>query len=335
WLLNRQQDGPGDDTVSGFENTRTRLGFRGHVLDPTLTFFVWSGWGATGNSFVLDAWISKDFENGWRVTAGQFKVMTWREWLVSETRLQLVERSAVTARYAPGYGQGVSVRHTTDAFRFDLAFTDGARTRSTTWNVPPVPTTGALGFPRANEYAFTARAEALFGGTWSQHADYNSPSADEPSLLLGAAAHVQEGAYGTIADETEIIQWTVDASLELDGANLAAAVIGTHYELGAVSRDELAFIVQAGWSPAEDWEVFARYEWGDLDGAGTVSDELSLLTVGFSRFWRGHALKWTTDIGYGFQPVDAAWGSAAIGWRADAPGEDGQVLLRSQMQLLF
>ena len=46
-------------------------------------------------------------------------------------------------------------------------------------------------------------------------------------------------------------------------------------------------------------------------------------------------LKWTTDVGVGLNPVASAFASTALSWRADAPDEDGQVVVRSQLQLVF
>jgi hypothetical protein len=92
-------------------------------------------------------------------------------------------------------------------------------------------------------------------------------------------------------------------------------------------------VIQGGVFVADQWEVFARYEWSDFDSAG-VSD-LSVVTVGVIRFFNGNNLKWTTDVGVGLNPVASEFAATALGWRADAPGEDGQVVVRSQLQLLF
>ena len=54
-----------------------------------------------------------------------------------------------------------------------------------------------------------------------------------------------------------------------------------------------------------------------------------------SRFFRDDRVKWMTDIGYGFNPVAADFARRGTGWREDAPGQDGQVVIRSQLQLLF
>ncbi len=60
-----------------------------------------------------------------------------------------------------------------------------------------------------------------------------------------------------------------------------------------------------------------------------------MFTVGGTRDRAKHALKWTTDIGVGFDEIDGEWASAGLGWREDTATEDGQVVVRSQFQLLF
>ncbi len=142
---------------------------------------------------------------------------------------------------------------------------------------------------------------------------------------------------GDTTFENEILQWSVDAAFEFDTLNLFAAAIGTNVENEAgVDRHELGILAQAGYFLNPDLELVARYEWGDLDGAaGVAGDDLSILTAGFNKFYYGHALKWSTDIGYAFEPVDSVWGGATRGWRGDSANADGQFVIRSQINLLF
>jgi len=60
-----------------------------------------------------------------------------------------------------------------------------------------------------------------------------------------------------------------------------------------------------------------------------------VLTIGVNKYWSKHTLKWTTDLGFGFDEVSAVYSSSGAGWRTDTAGEDGQMVLRSQVQLLF
>jgi hypothetical protein len=96
---------------------------------------------------------------------------------------------------------------------------------------------------------------------------------------------------------------------------------------------QLGVVIQGGVFVTDHWEVFARYEWSDFDSAGVA--DLSIVTAGLVRYYHGDMLKWTTDVGVGLDPVASEFAATALGWRADAPGEDGQVVVRSQLQLLF
>jgi hypothetical protein len=63
--------------------------------------------------------------------------------------------------------------------------------------------------------------------------------------------------------------------------------------------------------------------------------DLSILTIGVNRYYAKHDAKWTTDIGYGFDPVESFWATSGAGYLDDSPGDDGQIVVRTQFQLLF
>jgi hypothetical protein len=335
-LQDNTADASGDDTVMGFENTLTRLGFSGHVVDPSWTYFIRGGWTGTGSSLLLDAWVAKDLGNGWTVKAGQFKLPTWQEWSISETRQQFVERSVIDARMAQVYGQGVMASYSSDTMRAHVALSDGLRHFNGAWNAQA--DTG-LGYDLATEYALTGRVEWLLGGDWANAADYSGFTGDEATYVLGGGIHYQRDEYGdvNVGDETELIEFNLDANLQFDGANVFAAILWRSVDDdAAVDRDEMAIMVQGGYFLSDDLELIARYEYGDLDGAGgAAGDDLSIYTIGVTRYFNRHGLKWTTDVGFAMDAVDAAWGGASRGWRADAAGEDDQVVIRSQLQMLF
>ena len=311
-----------DDSNSGFELARTRFGFKGHVIDPSWQYFIWTGYGANGNDLLLDAWIKKDFGQGLSLTAGQFKVPFWREWLISETRLQAVERSLINNVFGCNYTQGLTLGYQNDALRGQFSVNDGASSRVSTWNTPD------------SDYALTARGEWLATGTWKQADELEAWAGDDPLVMLGGAVLYQHGEEGTLDDETDTVRWTADVTAKWNGLSLLAAVLGSHADNGD-SVDQFAALLQAGFFVTEKLELFARYEWGDLDTED--DDDLSILTVGGNYFFRKHAVKLSADVGYGFNPVTAGWtGTSGItGWQADSPDEDGQVLVRTQLQLLF
>ncbi|MFK7960874.1 MAG: porin [Phycisphaerales bacterium] len=331
YLYSMQDNSGGDDSVSGFENTRNRFGFSGHIVDPSWKYNIWGGWNASGGAVLLDAWVQKDLGNGWAIRAGQFKLPTWQEWSVSEMRQQFVERSVLDARFSQSYSQGVMAAYRQDNMRFYAAFSDGLRSLNT-------PFAGGTGVdPNGVDYALTARAEWLVSGDWSNYSDFQSFQGDESTTVIGGGIHHQRGESGTAANELEITEFNLDGSFEFGGANVFAAFVYRTYDDDAsVDRDEMGFLIQGGYFLSDTTELIARYEYGDLDGAGgAAGDDLSLLTVGVNRYWAKHSLKWSTDLGYALDPVSSTWGSASRGFRGDAMNEDGQIVLRSQLQLTF
>ncbi|MEE8154133.1 MAG: hypothetical protein V3T53_04130, partial [Phycisphaerales bacterium] len=200
------------------------------------------------------------------------------------------------------------------------------------------------------EFAITARAEALIAGTWSQFKDFASWPDEGPAVLIGAALHYEREEFGTgdglfvdadadglddtpNDDELETLVFTTDLSLEFGSANAFAAFVYRNLDRDSTNADQLGVVVQGGVFLTDDLEIFARYEWADADSAGI--NDLSVITFGVNRFWAKHALKWTTDIGIGLNEIAGPFSASGAGWRTDKPGEDGQIVVRSQMQLLF
>lgn len=323
--------GDGDRHRSGFENTRTQLIFTGHVVDPSWIYRVQGNFLRDGGRFELEeAYIGKALGNGWTFLAGQFRVPMLREFLVVEMRQQAIERSLVHQEFTAGRTQGIAVNYRGDNINFTGGFTDGH------------PATGGFNSPwsrRNTEYALTGRLEGLLAGTWDQFTDFASRRGEDFGALIGGAVHYQRGEYGTADDELDVFQWTIDAQLEFGGANLFAYFVGRHLDATGVSLDQYGFVVQGGYFLTDDWEIFARYEWGDDDMPGP---NLSIITGGFNYYVSGHRVKWSADLGVALNEVTATWGDGFVGtggniagWRTDQPGEKGQVVARTQLQLLF
>lgn len=322
YLYSNQDMSPTDDDRGGFDLARTRFGFIGHVVDPTWKYVIWTGHNDSGGALLLDTYVTKTLGDGWSVTAGQFKVPLWREWLVSEKSQQVIERSLLNA-LSGSYTQGVMVDYRGDRVHLTGSFNDGLAGLNQTWSTEDT------------DYAFTGRGELLVDGQWSDYADWLSTRDDKPVLVIGGAAHYQQSEQGTATNSTEITRWTADVNWGLSGGNVFAAVIGDHEETGATDFDRLGVLVQAGVFVTEKLEVYGRYEWLDLDQVTDGQDELSVITVGGNYYVSGHRLKLSADVGYATDPIPSTFSSNMAGWRTDAAGRDGQVVARSQVQLLF
>lgn len=309
-----------DSTRGSFEMRRTKLTFDGHVFDPTVKFKVQGAFDRDGGGFMLeDAVIGKKYDEGWWVHAGQFKAPFLREELVSSKRQLAVERSLLNEQFNQDRSQGIELGHEMDNLRYMFMFSDGFGTRNT----------GATSMD--TEYAFTGRLEWLVeGDSWSQFKDFTSWQDEETAFMLGGAAHIEQGEYGTPALEDQFYTWTVDASAEFGGSNVFGYFVGRHFD--EADLDQYGFLVQGGIFLDDEWEVFGRYEWGDLD---TMAEDLSVFTIGVNKYMHAHKLKWTTDFGFALDEIDSSWASSGAGWRTDDPDQDGQWVIRSQLQLLF
>lgn len=319
FVYNHQGDESEDADRWGFENRRTKIRFLGHVGDPDWRYQVTLSFGRSGDTTVQNAFIERRLPGGWRVRAGQFKPAFMREEGVSARTQLAADRSLVNARFSVRRTQGVQVSRAAEHVRFFAAVIDAPDATNEPWSAEDT------------EIALTARAELRVGGDWDQFGDFSGWPGGAPALLLGAAVDYQRAEFGTPAGpEEEDLRLTLDASAEFDGASLFAGFV--YQDLDVADRNPWGVVVQGSVFLTDGWELFARYEHGDDDSDAA---DLDVVTVGVNRYFRRHALKWTTDVGYGVDEVDEVWASDGLGWRADAPGDDGQVVIRTQLQLLF
>jgi hypothetical protein len=247
----------------------------------------------------------------------------------------------VNYAFTVGRTQGILLGYQGDSWSFEASFNDGGRS----------PNGAALLYD--TEYSFDARAQLKTAGTWNQFNDFTSwRSTDDFGMLFGVAGHFQRDESGTAAgsllgtgDEIEIWGITGDVSIEGGGWNgFGAIVYNDIQDDTVVDLNPWGAVIQGGVFLSEDFELFGRYEMGDhdVDGGLTFQEEdLNILTVGVTKYWNQHGLKWTTDFGWAFDPIDPVWtavtgGNMALtGWRGDSTDDGDQMVFRSQLQLAF
>ena len=332
FVYNNQDDGAAvgvDDDRYGFENTRTRFILTGNVVSQDWIYKVEINVGSPSAALfdsragTGDAYLGYKYNDGMTIRLGTMKGPFLREELV-DSRYQLaVERSALNYIFTTGRADGVSLDWMGDQFHFTSMFSVGMNTGQTVWSTPDT------------DYAFGSRLEFLLSGTWDQFSDFTSPAGDEQGIMIGVAAHFEsaEDDPGTGLADVDTSALTVDVSAEFGGANLFAAFIYTDIDVAGLGVDlnPWGFLVQGGVALSDDWEAFARYELADFDVAGI--EDLSVITFGVTRYFAGHNAKWTTDVGIGLD--DIVFAVPITGQRTDVVGEDGQVVIRSQVQLVF
>ncbi|MHC4129212.1 MAG: porin [Planctomycetota bacterium] len=338
WIWN-YHDQP-DDYISGWENARTKVTFRGHVFSPDITYLIRSDFARSGGSDTLqDAWVRYHLNDQLSVRVGQFKLPFNREELVGPMYLQAIERSLVNESLNIGRSQGIEMTYADRSNRFTLSTSDGGEDNFGNFNLTgsnPVnsPWNGAN-----SEWAFAARYEQLVAGRWDQFTQFTSPPGDPFGLMWGIAGHVQRSEYTGLPslgrNEEYWFGLAGDVSAEFGGANLFGSIVYQYIDDPSFGIFNVyGVVVQGGTYFTEKLEAFARFEYGHVDSDFDFED-LWLLTVGANYYIDGQDLKLSADVGFGLNEVSAAWDSDLAGWRLDGPGSDPQVVFRTQFQLLF
>jgi hypothetical protein len=328
----RNNRGPGlDDSVWGFENRRTALKFGGQVFDNTWKYFIqqiWTPNDTTNSAALLDALINHDLGDGWSMQFGKFRMPFLREEIVNYTNQLAVERTIVSGPFGIGRSQGLQFGYKSDDFRFNVAVFDefsgiGGR-------VQP-------GTTLDSEIAVAARAEFLLKGNWKQFSNLTSFPSEEDGILFGAAVAYEKDETAANQDDTDT-RFTADVNFHFDGASIFAYYVHRSFRddsAAANDVDQSAFVIQGGFFVNDDTELFARYETANADTVGV--EDLEILTAGFNKYFHGQNVRWSTDVGYSYNSLGANWTGQAgfTNWQNDAAGEDGQMLIRSQLQLMF
>jgi len=118
--------------------------------------------------------------------------------------------------------------------------------------------------------------------------------------------------------------WTADAAINWKALAFTASYTATSGDIG----DSWGAVLNAAYT-MDKWEPFVQYERGSLDGS---TEDLSVATFGVNYYFNKN-VKWTTDLGYALNSIDAGWRLGDTGWNTTT--EDGEYLLRTQLQVQF
>jgi hypothetical protein len=225
------------------------------------------------------------------------------------------------------------------------------------------------------QWAVTARGEWKPFGNWALFDDFSSMRGESEGLLLGAGLNWQRGGQQNVQSssidvtpgsgnaEAIYLTWTADATLEFGGASLFGAwAMNTSYDLPLANQsiDTYGAIVQGGYFLSDSFELFARWEW--MNTASTAGNNArsartptgeninwlsayngfvnNIGTVGFNWYLGGRKLKFTGDFGVSWNPLIFQTGLfgdniAGAEYRQEGIGGGGQIVARTQLQLLF
>jgi len=333
WTFNNRNDATdGEDQTWGFENKRTRMTFGGNMVDSSWSYkvayyFAYSNdveFGTDDGAVLADAFVAKDLGGGTSLTVGQFKLPFSGEYGTDAGNLQFNDYSTVSNAFADGYGQGIMISHSADAFRAAVAYVNALSQVNENWDA---------GSPD-DEYALTGRAEFKLSGTWDQFNNAMSFRGEEMGVLIGAGLN---WADSNTAGDGDVFGATVDVTVDFGGANVMGAFYWDNLDDNAVGGENpYGFTLQGGVFVSDDWELVARYEYGDADTDADDND-FSTLTFGANWYMAQNTAKLGLNFGYAFDQIGDTWGGAAAGnnWLGDAAGEDGQWMLQAQMSFSF
>ncbi|MFO0835440.1 MAG: porin [Phycisphaerales bacterium] len=320
----------------GFEATRTRLEITGTIGNDNLSFKIDSDFDKSGEASLQDAYGNYKLDDNNALKWGQFKLPMLREELVSDVRQLSVDRSVVNTIFTAGRAQGLMWTYESDSIRFMGAVSDGPNTRNTPYNSAS-----------EGDLALTGRFEMKWGDDWKRFNDFTSWQNKEMAGLFGAAFHWQHvGNTAAVASQPQfnMLQYTLDYSLEGNGWNFYLAGVGNHTdpdENGTKSTDDWGVLMHGGIFVSASDELFARWDWVIPDGDRTGDDDFHTLAVGWNHYFfpESHAAKFTADVQWFVNEPDQNDLTAGImdsnnnALRTDS--ESDQIALRLQMTLVF
>ena len=359
-------NGTGDDVSTwAFENRRTQMAFSGNVVDPSWTYMARMNYGSAvdpytptrGEVVLQDAWVNKDFGNGFGVKVGQFKSPFMAESLRNDGAQLTAERSVVDYTFSGGYTQGLMLNYTQDMFRAMGSYNNGPRAQNGTWS------TGSN-----NSISLAGRVEFKAMGSWSQFDNESSLKSDESGLVVGAAIQYYNNRGIDVAGQynpsvasiiygdtfglttTGAVDWTADATFKSGGMSLSAAFVGSNasYANNGISTNEsfssYGMVVQGGYRFTDSLEAFGRWEWMNIENGaatpggvqGSATDVNNILTFGVN-VYAGTNMKWTTQFGISLSDIGSNTADfTGAGWNPDAnTSNNDQMNVISQLQIMF
>jgi hypothetical protein len=342
-----------DDVQNGFELRRLKFAFEGNAFSRDLTYrFQWATNRKSGVPELDEAWVRYHFDGTpFSVRGGQLPSPWDHESLTSSKRLLAADRSLLHELISAGgvggdiYDQGVALEYDPGGpLRGAITLIDGFNSRNTNFQdggggAP------ALGLGSIN-WGVAGRVEYKLEGNWKQYEDFTALGNKTDLLVIGAGAEFDQGDNVDALFHTIDVQWEPQA---VKGLSLYAAYVGLARHFRTVSTGvesnpyDWGFIAQAGYLLNNHWEIFARYDYTNLDpnapaGSGTlgaaarVEDKIHEFTLGANYYLHGHAAKFT---------IDGTWLPNGSPVNADGagilaqPNTKDQFLLRAQFQLLL
>ncbi|MEQ9454853.1 MAG: porin [Phycisphaeraceae bacterium] len=301
------------DQLNRLEARRTRLKLSGHALNPNLFFSLQTDYTSRTDNFdLIDAFVGYKLNDNLQVRLGQWTHQFQRETFVGAFNTSAIDRSLVVLSILPATSnriQGIEAQYRDDLHRAVLSLNRGFRSFDT-----------AIYDTDDASPAITARYEFKPLGDWKALNDFTAKPGDPEGLLFGVAAHLEED---------DAIAFTSDATWQTQTNTNLFASLGWH----SINNNQVTGVVlQAAQRLNHNIEPFLRYEYAHDHSA---TDDLNIITAGTNIYYIEPHIKLSADASYAITPVSSQFSQSSLGWKADDPGQDGQIVLRIQLQLTF
>jgi hypothetical protein len=335
YVANNRQDSKangGDDTQTGFEIRRMKIGLDGNMFSPDFTyFFNWATSRANGTATVTnssgatigtvsnslggvpileEAWVKYNFHGSpWYIKAGQIKDPLLHDQIVSSRYQQSAERSLTADVFANGdaFTEGATVIFDPKSWvRVEAGVNHGMRSANTSFQDPPT---------NAYNFGVAGRAEFKAMGRWQDYSQVGAVDTKERLLVFGIGADSSQRGHAT--------QTVADVDVMYgspSGLNFYGAVVDryTNHNFGFQTQsgtgasitpppagvannwtNEYSFLAQAGYVINKVIEPFGRYEYMHVEGtpAGSIN-YIPMITAGANWYFVGHRAKLTFQAQY-------------------------------------
>jgi len=325
--------------TNGFESYKTRLNATGHVMSKDLTFKVEGEFSKNDGSFSLtDAYVDYKYENGLSARAGQFKAPLLRQELVGDQFQLGAGRTLTDDIFSQKRSQGLMGTWKNESWQVRGAITDGINTQNTPYTSPA-----------ESDVAVTARVDYKSAGDWKVFDDFSSWQGSETAWLVGFAGHWQmqgnTASTGT-PPQRNLFEYTADFSIEGNGWNAFAAIIGRHIDPGSGgggTLDDFGGVIQGGVFVHKNAEIFGSWDatFPDSNYGSGLDSDFHTLTGGVNiyPFEKSSAVKFTGQVAWFLNNpsenalVNPTTTSNVQGLRPY--NDDNQFALIFQMQVVF
>ena len=307
----------GDEIETNFLVRRARLKFEGVAINPKFKYKVELGLTnrdhgspipQTNNSarMILDAVVQYEICANTHLWFGQTKLPGNRERVISSAKLQFVDRSLLNSNYNIDRDMGFQLHQ-----KFDVGNMKAKAIVSISQGEGRNITTGNDG-----GFDYTGRVELLPFGAFSSKGDYfgsDLKREEEPKLALGLTydyndqASRQRGNTGSFLSQTRTLSTIfADMMFKYNGFSVMAEYAIKSSDESPVFVDEVdgleynfttgsALNFQLGYLLQSDWELAARYTSVTPEYI-QAEDDVSMYTLGISKYIDGHNLKVQSDF---------------------------------------